>query len=125
MSGSHLFICTRMIRVDVDGDQVECDMIVYFEVDSFTPGCPATWEQPAEAPEYELSFLSAEFDGGEPDDAPGPLTEAEVAVLKVWFEANYDRACEFADESAADNEYDHADYLYDQRRDERMERKVQ
>lgn len=125
---SDLFLCTRLIRTDVDGDRVECDVVIYFEVESYSPGCPASlWgpaPHPGDDPEYEFSFLSAEFDGGEPDDAPGPLTEPEIATLRAWFEANHDKACEVAADRTPDRDADRADYLYDQWRDERMERGV-
>lgn len=123
---SDLFLCTLLTRVDADGDAGQYDVVIYFEVESYSPGRPASLWGPApypeEYPEWEFSFLCAEFDGGEPDDAPRPLTETEIATLKTWFEANHDRACEVAVEHARDDEADRADYLYDRYRDEQMER---
>ena len=83
-----LAICATIDRRDiVTGETIACDVLIYFDVESYTPGCRATWMQPAEGPEFELRFDRAEFDE-EPDDcAPGQLTVAELATLEAWFYA--------------------------------------
>lgn len=93
---SELFLCTTIAR-----DREEYDVCVYYKVDSYSPGCAARIrydanDHPAEAPEYEFSFVRAEFDGG-PD---APLTEPEIKSLEVWFEAHHAEACETASECA-------------------------
>ena len=113
-----LHLCTRLTRT-VDGDPVECDMVIGFAVESFVAGCKATWDDPAEPAEYEFEVTSIEFDGPH-DDAPGDLTDAERITLMAWFKARYDEACERAEADRADNFGDRADYLYERRRDELM-----
>lgn len=97
-----LTLGTTITRIDADGDPVVCDVAVHFTAACTSPGYPATWTQPGEGPDYELTFERAEFDGGEPDDAPGPLNYAELATLKVWFVANFDRAYEAANDNHDD-----------------------
>ena len=129
-----LFLGTNMRRVGTDGDPVECDMIIFFRVVSYSPGRPAQLYgepgdcYPAEPPEYEFEVDRIEFDSGSatpnrpPDDDPGPLTPAEDAMLREWFDAHYDLAFERAVENQSDEAADRADYEYDRRRDEQMER---
>lgn len=106
-----LFLCTRMRRTDADGEPFDVDMVIYFEVTSRSPGCPARirydeWDHPAEAAEYEFAITRIEFDSGfvnpnqPPDDAPWPLTDDEDATLRQWFDANYDQAYEAAEDRA-------------------------
>lgn len=104
-----LFLCTTITRTDRDSDPIELDVLIYFEVVSYSPGCPARirWDEndhPAEPAEYEFEFLRAEFDGGECADAPGPLTAEEIAALKDWFTKHHQEACEAADEQRADDD---------------------
>ena len=84
-----LAICATIDRRDiVTGEIIACDVLIYFNVESYTPASVcATWMQPAEGPEFELRFDRAEFDG-EPDDCvTGQLTVAELATLEAWFYA--------------------------------------
>ena len=93
-----LFICTTLKRLDNEGETVECDAVIYFTCDSYHAGTRHThpgghwnshigsWDPPDD-PEAEFSFLRAEFDGAH-DDAPDPLTEAETATLREWFETH-------------------------------------
>lgn len=97
-AANDLCLGTTLTRVDPDGDPVPCDVVVYFDVASYTPGARATWTDPGWGPEYEFSFRSAEFDG-EPDDAPGPLTAIEIATLQAWFDANHSGATECANDN--------------------------
>ena len=114
-------VCTTLTRQTEEYGPVEIDMIIWFEITSYSPGYAATWDYPAEGPEYEFAVTDIEFDGcAEPDDAPGPLTEAERATLSAWFEANYDAACDAADRYRPDDDYD--DSAYDRWKDEQMER---
>lgn len=104
-AANDLFLGTTLTRQTAEHGPVECDVIVFFEVDSFTPGYPQTWMQPAEGPEYELAFTGAAFDPpGEPDDAPGPITTIEVAQLREWFETNHARAAEVANDNFDDRD---------------------
>jgi hypothetical protein len=117
-----LFLCTRLCR-----DGYDYDVVVYFSCISYRPGCAAQVYgdpsvcYPAEPAEAEFEFVRAEFDGGEPDDAPGPITEAETATLRVWFEAHEAEALRAYVEQPAAASQDRADYEYELRRDERME----
>jgi hypothetical protein len=92
---ANLFLCTTIVRTTPDGP-VECDVIVYFDVMHYVRGHRATWTDPAQAPEFEFDFMLAEFDGGEPDEAPGPLTNTETCSLMVWFATQYAAAAECA-----------------------------
>jgi hypothetical protein len=107
-----LELYTTITRTDVDGEAVECEAIVYFTVESFSPGYCATWTQPGEGPEIECAFDRAELDGL-PTDAP--LTDAELATLRTWFVTNHDKAYACANDNfepgpdpddARDREYD-------------------
>jgi hypothetical protein len=127
MSGQY-FTCTTITRQTKECGPVACDVVVYFDVGSFSKGRPADlWgaaPHPEEPSEMEFVFVSAEFDGGEVDDAPGPLTEAEIAGLKTWLEdgAGNEKAYEAAEGYMADREEDDADRRYDEMRDRQMER---
>ena len=103
---NNLILCTLLTRTDADGDAFACDVVINFSVESVVRGCAARiygdpadcW--PAEADEYEFSFDGAEFDGGEPADAPGPMTAAETATLRAWFDAHHSEACDAAADAA-------------------------
>ena len=122
-----LFLCTRMVRTDANGDRITCDMLIRFRVTSYTAGSRATWMQPADPAEFEFVVTGIEFDSGPlhpnqpPDDAPWPLTDEEDASLRQWFDANYDQAYEAAVDAASDEAADRADYEYERRRDEQMD----
>lgn len=100
-----LELFTTVTRTDAAGDPVEYEAIVHFSATTTSPGCPACYYQnngdpgwPAEGPEYEFTFESAELDPnykGQP-----PLTDAELATLRTWFVTHDDEARE----SANDNE---------------------
>lgn len=94
-----LRIGTTLIRQDNDGDPVACDVTVNFAATMTSRGYPAAWMEPAEAPEFEIEFLSAAFDGAEPSDAPGPLTAIEVETLRKWFDENEKAAWECANDN--------------------------
>lgn len=111
---------TRLTRQTAEFGPVECDIAIYFDVASFTPGSPATWTDPAEPAEYEFEIVSVEFDSGEPDDAPGPLTAAEIAEMREWFDSHAEEAEDAADGYAADQEWARADDAHDRRNDEIM-----
>jgi hypothetical protein len=123
-------LCTLLTRQTEEYGPVEIDMIIWFEIVSYSPGCPARIrhdenDYPAEPAEYEFAVTDIEFDGTEePDDAPGPLTDAERDALTAWFSDHYDEACVEADGRAADRGADRADYEYDRYRDEQMERRI-
>ena len=121
-----------MNRRDADGDDVTCDMIIFFRVTSYSPGCPAVMYQrngdpgwPAEPAEYEFEVEAIEFDSGRacpntpPDDAPWPLTDEEDATLRQWFDANYEQAWVVAYENHDDGP--DPDRAYDERRDRLMD----
>ena len=93
-----LFLCTTMNRRDGDGDQVVADMIIFFRVTHYVAGSRATWTNPADPAEYEFEVDDIQFDSGRtcpntpPDDAPWPLTDDGDAMLRQWFDANYEQA---------------------------------
>lgn len=106
--GKELSLSTTVKRPDVGGEITDWDVIVYFKVVSYSPGCPEVRYlrngdpgYPAEPAEYEFEFVGAEFDGA-PARELGLLTDVEIEGLKKWFEENHDRACEEADEQADD-----------------------
>lgn len=92
---------TTLIRQDNDGAPVECDVAIRYAATMTHRGYPATWTEPAEGPEFEVEFLSAELDGI-PDDAPGPLTVIEIETLRKWFDENEGRAWECANDNLRD-----------------------
>jgi hypothetical protein len=93
-----LWLNTTLIRQDNDGQPVECDVAINYAATMTHPGYPATWTDPAEAPEFEIEFIGAELDG-DPCDAPGPLTVIEIAAMRKWFEENEARAWECANDN--------------------------
>lgn len=101
---TELYLTTTIVRQDNDGDPVECDAIVYFDAVMTSPYRPeqgpsyASGGQPAEGPEYDLTFSEAALDG-EPSDAPGPLTVIETAQLRTWFDAHEREAFECANDN--------------------------
>jgi hypothetical protein len=103
---TEFYLCTTIVRQDNDNQPVECDAIVYFDAVMTSPYRPeqgpsyASGGQPAEGPEYDLTFSSADLDG-EPSDAPGPLTAIETAQLQTWFDERKQQAAAF--ECANDN----------------------
>ena len=84
-------IFTTLAR-PLDGEPEQFDVMITYDARCTSRGCAATYWQPAEADEWDVTFVSAEFDGGEPEDAPGPITEAELAELRQWFAAHEDEA---------------------------------
>ena len=118
-----LFLCTTLRR-----GGYAYDVVVYFTCHNYRPGCPARIYgdpsvcYPAEPDEAEFTFLRAEFDGPEPEDAPGPITPAETDTLRAWFEAHQAEAMAAYVDQHPDAWLDRADYEYERRRDELMER---
>lgn len=133
-SSSDLFLGTTIQRTDCDGERFDVDMVIYFKVVSYSAGRPARLYgepgdcYPEDPAEYEFEVDRIEFDNPvgvgnvPPDDAPGPLTDEEDATLRQWFDAHYDLAFERAVENQSDEAADRADYEYERRRDEQMER---
>ncbi len=80
----HPFVCTTLSRADAEGCTGDCDVVVHFSVASRVRGCPATRDDAGCADEFEFAMEGAEFDGGEPDDCPGPLTDDELRTLLAW-----------------------------------------
>ena len=125
---SRLFLCTTMNRRDADGDDVTCDMIIFFRVTHYVAGSRATWHAPSDPAEYEFEVDDIQFDSGRacpntpPDDAPWPLTDNEDATLRVWFDANYEQAWVVAYENHDDGP--DPDRLRDERIDRQMEERL-
>lgn len=94
-----LRIGTRLIRQSPVYGDIDCDVVIYFE--------PSTYIDAATLDYYDLqlNFLSAEFDEAAPDDAPGPLTEAELTKLRDWLIEHHEEACEIAKDDAANCEF--------------------
>jgi len=123
-----LFLCATLHRGGCD-----YDVVIYFRCTNYRPGTRhthpgghwnrhiGTWDPPDD-PEAEFEFLRAEFDGGEPDDAPGAITPAETDTLRARFEAHEADALQAYMDQHADAWLDRADYEYERRRDELMER---
>lgn len=121
---SGLFVCTTLTRKTEEFGDVETDIVIEFRITHYIRGYPATWTDPAEGPEFEFEITDIYFDGGECDDAPGPVTDTERAALTAWFEGDgFDKAYESVCDYQTDQIYDRADYEYDRMRDERMESK--
>jgi len=102
------------------GDTEELDVAITFTTTVHGRYIPATYWEPAEYPELEHEFVSAEPDGWE-----GPLTDAEVAQMREWFEAHTsdaDEACTVEDTGPDPDEMRERHYEYEQeaRADRRM-----
>ena len=95
---TELYLTTTLVRQDNDGDSVEVDAIVYFEARMTDPGYRGSYYQPPEAPEYEVTFNSADLDGI-PHDAPGPITVLETETLRTWFDTQEQAAWECANDN--------------------------
>lgn len=75
----------RMTKTTIiERDGVEIEVEVEFDA---TPLIPATWDDPAEGGEIELSEVTV---GGEPIDPP--LTDAEAEKLETWCAENLEYA---------------------------------
>ena len=96
---AELRLNTLIRRFDADGFMQAFDVIVFFTYTHRIAGSPATHIDPEDPAEYDFTFLRAEFDGGEPDDAPGPLTSSEVADLQRWFDEHYAEAWQAAEDA--------------------------
>lgn len=77
-------------------DIEEFDVAVEFEARMTSRGYRATRYEPGAGPEYDVEFTEARF--SRPQFAPGELTAIEVSTLRTWFDANYDRAIEAAND---------------------------
>jgi hypothetical protein len=92
-----LELYTTVIRTDADGDEVECNTTITFTAECTRPGCAPSWDDPVGAgAEYAITFEGAQLETRF-CPAPGALTDAEMATLRVWFAANHDKACEAAE----------------------------
>lgn len=99
-----LSLSALLTRTGADGLPGDYDCLIYFIAVCTSPGRPGRY--PAEDPEYDFEVTGIEFDDGEPLDAPGPLTEAEMATLTAWFVAHYELACREVAESDCEPEFD-------------------
>jgi hypothetical protein len=119
---NEFFVCTTIDRLDIDAVLAGFDVVVYFTAKGTGRHPQVTW---VEYTEIETTFLRAEFDGGVPDDAPYPLTAAEIAHLQAWLESpdGYAAACEAVERDPPDDDPD-PDYAHDKWRDDQMARAV-
>lgn len=95
---TELYLTTTLLRQDNAGEPVEVDAIVYFEARMTDPGYRGSYYQPPEAPEYAITFNSADLDGI-PHDAPGPITTLETETLRAWFARHRSEATECANDN--------------------------
>ena len=63
------------------------DVEIEFRETGYRPGAPATWTDPGDAAEHDIEYVGAEL---HPDAPGGPLTEAEHAQMRAWFDEHYD-----------------------------------
>ena len=106
LASGEITLTAPLIRHTADGDPVELDVTLTVRADltaRYQPavmylrnGDPGYPEEPAE---WEFTLLSAEEDGAPGDDAAGPITDAEMAVLRAWLDAKYERAAQEACEA--------------------------
>lgn len=85
-------LCTTIVR-----DGLEQDVTVQFTAECTLAASRACWDDPGYPAEYETRFESAELD--QPEIAGGPLTDAELATLRTWFVANWDKAADAANDN--------------------------
>ena len=103
LASGEITLTAPLIRHTADGDPVELDVTLTVRADltaRYQPavmylrnGDPGYPEEPAE---WEFTLLSAEEDGAPGDDAAGPITDAEMAVLRAWLDTHYDVAAQAA-----------------------------
>lgn len=101
-----LTLCTTIMR-----DGLAHDVTIEFSAQCVSPGYPATYMQPGEGPEYEITFEGAELVCPEADDHG--LTDAEMDTLRARLLSSHEKAREAAidDRGEAlgwDDERDHA-----------------
>lgn len=110
-------IWTALPRPGDDGAPEDRDVCITFATTVHGRYIPATYWEPAEYPELEHTFLTAQFDGW-----PGPLTDDEMAQMRDWFhrhQSEADDATSVEDEGRdPDEERDlRWDWVRDSRRD--------
>jgi hypothetical protein len=75
-------------------DDVEYDVVIEYDCELREKGYAGTYYDPPMADEYECSIVDIElYRYGK--DVP-PLTDAEKAQIKAWFELNHDEAVDWA-----------------------------
>ena len=90
-----MHMMTHIAHFDEDGDPAECAVRVFFDSTKNGHYRPATRTDPAEHPEFDVRFSHAEpYDKHDP-----PLTGAEIAALRIWFDSHAATATEIARES--------------------------
>ena len=75
-------------RLDAEGYDMCLVARIYFKAGGYQRGFPTSWDEPGEAERFEdIEFLRAELD---PIYCKGetPLTEAEIAACRAWFETD-------------------------------------
>lgn len=87
-----LTLCTTILR-----DGVLCDVTVAFTAECVLAATRACWDDPGFPAEYVSSFVGAELDC--PESADDRLTDAELETLRGWFEGNWDKASEAANDN--------------------------
>lgn len=88
----------------VSGETEDWDVWIEFTATMVSPGFAGDRWDPPHGPEWELEIDGISLDLGlGQTPAPGEeLTGDERELVAEWFETHYDRACELAEEAAAD-----------------------
>lgn len=120
---TQLTVGTTLVRQSEHGP-IDCDVVVTYEGRIVTPEQPPSWEDPGCAAEIDAEFISAEFDGGAPDEAPGPLTAGEVATLRARFHSPDGQRLVYQDIVERANTGPDADDARDRAIDDRMFRNL-
>ena len=84
-----LWCDAHVTRRAPDGAAVRCPARIYYRLDSYTPPLRKSRDGHDDAGRFEFAFMAAELDG-EPAEAPGPLTDAELIELHAWWSADRD-----------------------------------
>jgi hypothetical protein len=108
-------IGTTINRKDPDtGDIEEVDVYVKYDATLMVAGYSSSFDDPGAGNEWEFEITDIELDIGHhhtPSDLAavgGPLTAKEKSDITAWFEHNYQRAAEIADDN-----YDPSSYYQD------------
>lgn len=84
-----LWCPATLTRQSVAGPAVQCPARIYYQLDSYTPSPRAARDDQGAGSRFTFAFRGAELDG-EPADAPGPLTDAELISLHAWWSQDRD-----------------------------------
>lgn len=114
------YVCPSLTRFDDDGEPYACDMLITFDVVSYSPGTPRSYDDAGSADEFQFEVIEIAFD---PPLDEVALTAREAALLTAWFKTpdGYEHACRAASDYPLDQAITRGCEAYHRSRDEMME----